>query len=248
MNHKATHPSEFGLNIGSEVLESAAKPTHVDTNSTTEDETDSPINVAPAGNQTRGNRKFTARDDPDRKVAEELISRMGVGDQAALAEFYDRLSPTLFGLALRMLRDRMAAEDVLQDAFLYIWNKAANYNSELTSPYSWSVMIVRNKAIDRLRSRQRLEQIIERATAESSHEHDFDAQSAEEPFFREQRSIVRGALTRLPTEQQEALNLAFFGGLTHEEIARHLNTPAGTIKSRIRRGLMELRDLVDGVR
>ncbi|MDR3456559.1 MAG: sigma-70 family RNA polymerase sigma factor [Verrucomicrobiae bacterium] len=185
-----------------------------------------------------------ARFDPERKLVEALISRMAAGDQGALADFYDRFSPTLFGLALRILKDEVESEDVLQDAFLYIWNKASTYNPELSSPFSWSVMIVRNKAIDRLRSRQRVEKIIERATAEFSHAADFDAQSAEEPFFREQRGIVRSALTRLPEEQRQALNLAFFGGLTHEEIAKQLNTPAGTIKSRIRRGLIDLRDLV----
>ena len=183
-------------------------------------------------------------DDPNRKQLEELIQRIGKGDQNALGEFYDRLSPTLFGLALRILKDEMASEDVLQEAFLGIWNKASTYQSELSSPFSWAVMIVRNKAIDRLRSHHRLEKIVERATEAFSHTPDFDAHSAEEPFFREQCALVRRALAKLPEEQRQAINLAFFGGLTHAEIAAQLNTPDGTIKSRIRRGLLELRGLV----
>jgi RNA polymerase sigma-70 factor (ECF subfamily) len=89
-----------------------------------------------------------------------------------------------------------------------------------------------------------VEKILERASEEFSDTRDFDGHSAEEPFFREQRTLVRLALAKLPAEQRQALNLAFFGGLTHEEIAAHLKTPAGTIKSRIRRGLLELRNLV----
>lgn len=193
-------------------------------------------------------RSATNQVDPERKLIEELIGRMAAGNQGALADFYDRFSSTLYGLAVRILKDEMESEDVLQDAFIYIWNKAATYNPQLSSPFSWSVMIVRNKAIDRLRKRQRLEKIAERAAAESCLAADFDAESAEEPFFREQRGIVRSALNRLPEEQRQALNLAFFGGLTHEEIAKHLDTPAGTIKSRIRRGLIGLRDQVEAAR
>jgi RNA polymerase sigma-70 factor (ECF subfamily) len=186
--------------------------------------------------------------DPERKLMEELVGRMAAGDQGALADFYDRFSPTLYGLAVRILQDEMESEDVLQDAFIYIWKKAVTYKPQLSSPFSWSVMIVRNKAIDRLRKRQRVEKIAERVAAEFFLGADFDAESAEEPCFREQRGIVRSALTRLPAEQRQALNLAFFGGLTHEEIAKHLDTPAGTIKSRIRRGLIGLHDLVEAAR
>ncbi|MBC8127732.1 MAG: sigma-70 family RNA polymerase sigma factor, partial [Gloeobacteraceae cyanobacterium ES-bin-144] len=165
------------------------------------------------------------------------------GDHNALSAFYDRFSPTLSEVALRTLKDGMESEDVLQDAFLCIWNKASTYNPALGSPSLWAVRIVRNKAIDRLRSRQRLKRIVDRTAEEFSHL-DSDAHSAEEPFFREQRRLVRLALTKLPEEQRQALNLAFFGELTHAEIAAQLNIPAGTIKSRIRRGLLVLRGLI----
>ena len=189
------------------------------------------------------NRKMTPLDDPERQYAVALLARVGGGDEAALAEFYDRLSPTLYGVALKMLRDEKDSEDVLQDAFIYIWRKAATYNAQLSSPSSWAVMILRNKAIDRLRSRQRVEKIVERATAEFSHFADTDEHSAGEPFFREQRRLVRAALARLPADQRHALELAFFSGLTHEEIAAQLDTPLGTIKARIRRGLIQMRAL-----
>ena len=231
-----------------ELLPTGAKPTRVDASHPLVEENFSELDASAISANKGPVRRFTALDDPERKEIEALIKRMSVGDQSALSAFYDRLSPTLFGLALRILKDEMESEDVLQDAFLYIWNKASTYKPELSSPFSWAVMIVRNKAIDRLRSRHRVEKIVERATEEFSHTLDFDAQSAEEPFFREQRGLVRLALTKLPEEQRQALNLAFFGGLTHEEIAVHLKTPAGTIKSRIRRGLLDLRNLVEEAR
>ena len=192
--------------------------------------------------------KVTPQDDPERQYAVDLLARMGGGDEAALAEFYDRLSPTLYGLALKMMKDVKESEDVLQDAFISIWRKAGTYNSQLSSPSSWAIMILRNKAIDHLRSRQRVEKIVERATAEFSHFADADEHSADEPFFREQRAIVRSALAQLPGEQRQALELAFFSGLTHEEIAGQLAMPLGTIKARIRRGLIQMRALASEAR
>jgi RNA polymerase sigma-70 factor (ECF subfamily) len=169
---------------------------------------------------------------------------MGAGDQGALASFYERFSGALYGVALKMMNDAKESEDVLQDALIYIWRKAETYNPELSSPFSWAVLIVRNKAIDRLRSRRRGERVIERATAELSLGEQTDDRSAEEPFFREQREIVRSALLRLPEEQRQALRLSFFSGLTHEEIAEVLGAPLGTVKARVRRGLIQMRDFV----
>jgi RNA polymerase sigma-70 factor, ECF subfamily len=180
----------------------------------------------------------------ERQQAVEMIERIAVGDEAALAAFYDRFAPTLFGLAVRMMKDQKEAEDVLQEGFIYIWRKAAVYNPQLNSPFSWAVMIVRNKAIDRIRSRQRVARTIERVTAEFSHFGIVDERSANEPVFSEQRAIVRAALTQIPQEQRQAIELAFFSGLTHEEIAAQLATPLGTIKARIRRGLIRMRELI----
>ena len=174
----------------------------------------------------------------------ELIERMVAGEEAALAAFYQRFSPLLYGLALRILKDEDAAEEVLQDGFSYMWRKADAYNPKLKSPFSWAVMIVRNKAIDRVRSRKRAARGLERVMAEFAHAEAADERSAHEPLFRERRAIVRSALARLPAEQREALELAFFGGLTHEAIAARLAIPLGTAKARIRRGLIRMRELV----
>jgi RNA polymerase sigma-70 factor (ECF subfamily) len=139
-----------------------------------------------------------------------------------------------------MMNDAKEAEDVLQEGFTYIWRRAGSFDPSRSTAFAWAVMIVRNKAIDRLRVRQRGERLRERA--EQSFVLERDETSAQEPTLRERSAIVRSALQQIPQEQREALELAFFGGLTHEEIADRLTTPLGTIKARIRRGLLKLRD------
>ena len=205
------------------------------------DQGPSPVRALP---ETRRSLQMTASGDTERQRAVELIERMAAGDEAALADFYQRFAPTLYGLAMKMLDDEKEAEDVLQEGFIYLWRKAAAYNPQLGSPFSWAVMIVRHKAIDRIRSRRRAERIVDRAMVEFSHFAETDERSADEPVFGEQRAIVRAALAQMPVEQRQALELAFFSGLTHEEIAAHLATPLGTIKARIRRGLIRMRDFV----
>src|SRR5208337_5278672 len=113
-------------------------------------------------------RKTSPFEGPERQHAVEMVERMAVGDEAALAAFYQRFAPTLYGLALKIMKDEKEAEVVLQEGFVYIWRKAAAYNPQLNSPLSWAVMIVRNKAIDRIRSRQRVARIVERAKVELS--------------------------------------------------------------------------------
>jgi RNA polymerase sigma-70 factor, ECF subfamily len=179
-------------------------------------------------------------DDPESKLEAGLLSRIADGDQSAFTTLYQRLSSSLYGLAYRMMNDAKEAEDVLQEGFTYIWRKAETFDPTRSTPYAWAVMIVRNKAIDRLRVRQRGERLRERA--EQSLFQERDESSAEVPTLRERSTIVRSALQQIPQEQREALELAFFGGLTHEEIADRLTTPLGTIKARIRRGLLKLRD------
>jgi RNA polymerase sigma-70 factor (ECF subfamily) len=179
-------------------------------------------------------------DNPESKFEASLISRIADGDESAFATLYGRLSSSLYGMAYRMMNDAKEAEDVLQEGFTYIWRRAGSYDPKRSTAFAWAVMIVRNKAIDRLRVRQRGERLRERA--EQSLIPQRDESSAEEPAFRERSAIVRSALQQIPREQREALELAFFGGMTHEEIADRLTTPLGTIKARIRRGLLKLRE------
>lgn len=180
----------------------------------------------------------------ERKLDADLLLRTAAGDEAAFGRLYDRFSPGLYSLVLRMVRDEREAEDVLQDGFSHIWRRASTYDPARSSAFTWAVMVLRNKAIDRLRVRQRLERTVEKVTEEFSHFPDSDDTAALEPVMREERARVRRALGKLPEEQREAVDLAFFGGLTHEQIAEKLGTPLGTIKARIRRGLFRLRDVL----
>ena len=172
----------------------------------------------------------------------ELINRIAAGDDSAFDALYKRFSGPLYGMAYRMMNDAKEAEDVLQEGFTYIWRKAATYDPTRSSPFAWAVMITRNKAIDRLRVRQRIEKLREKVTTEESFSQDKDETSANEPALRERGALVRSALQQIPPEQRQALELSFFGGLTHDQIAERLETPLGTIKARIRRGLLRLRD------
>ena len=173
----------------------------------------------------------------------ELLRRIALGDEAAFAALYDRFSPVLYGAAIRMMNDATEAEDVVQEAFIYIWRRAGSFDSTRSSAFAWAVMIVRNKGIDKLRVRLRGERLRERVNASPELFTDRDEQSAQEPLLRERRTEVHSALTEMPAEQRQALELAFFSGLTHEQIAEQLGAPLGTIKARIRRGLLRLRQL-----
>jgi RNA polymerase sigma-70 factor, ECF subfamily len=183
---------------------------------------------------------------PDQKseneLGERLITQIAEGDESAFGLLYERLSGSLYAVAQRMLNDAKEAEDVLQEAFTYIWRKAGTYDPNRSSPFAWAVMITRNKAIDRLRVRQRMEKLRGKVTADGGYLEQEDLASADEPAIREEARLVRSALLALPAEQRQSLELSFFGGLTHEQIAERLGTPLGTIKARIRRGLLRLRD------
>jgi RNA polymerase sigma-70 factor, ECF subfamily len=178
----------------------------------------------------------------DDELEAALIAQIANGKESAFSALYARFSGPLFGLAQRMLHDAREAEDVLQEGFTYIWRKASSYDSSRSTPFAWAVMITRNKAIDRLRARQRQERLQDRVTDEEEYFRQEDLRSALEPEVRDRAQRIRQALGSLPEEQRRSLELAFFGGLTHEEIASKLNAPLGTIKARIRRGLLKLRD------
>ncbi|MBV8901533.1 MAG: sigma-70 family RNA polymerase sigma factor [Verrucomicrobia bacterium] len=185
-------------------------------------------------------------DESENQFNAELMRRVAQGDDRAFKALYERLAPALFGMALRMLNDAAEAEDVLQEGFTYIWRKAPSFDSSRSSVFAWAVLIVRHKAIDKLRIRQRDERLRESATGAADPGAAIDERSVQEPILRERSAQVRSALEQLVPEQRQALELAFFAGLTHEQIAERLDAPLGTVKARIRRGLVKLRSFVTG--
>ena len=172
----------------------------------------------------------------------QLVRRIAAGDLQAMSDFYDQTATPLFSVALRILGDPSEAEEVVQDAFVQIWEKAARFDPQLGAAFHWALSITRHRAIDRLRARQRrarlADQLQESGAAEPAPvaAPDADALGADES------ACVRGALWSLPADQRKAIEMAFFGRLTHPEIAEILGEPLGTVKARIRRGLLKLRD------
>jgi RNA polymerase sigma-70 factor (ECF subfamily) len=165
------------------------------------------------------------------------------GDQSALAGLYDETNRLVFGLVVRILTDRSAAEEVLLDVYTQVWRQAALYEKRRGTPLGWLMTIARSRAIDRLRS-GRLEQQVSQpldsvgeATAATMSPEENTAQS-------ERAKIVRSALLSLSPEQREVIELAYYAGLSHSEIAARLGQPLGTVKTRTRLGMMKLRELL----
>ena len=172
-----------------------------------------------------------------------LLDRIARRDQAGLAELYDRHCRLLFSLILRILRDRGEAEDVLQEVFVRVWDRADSYNSSLGTPAAWLVRISRNRAIDRLRSRT-VRAAVQAPEVERPEQARDPAPNADPEQFaassEERRAIVE-ALSALPPEQRLLIESAFFEGYTQSELAERFDLPLGTVKTRIRTGMQSLR-------
>lgn len=167
-----------------------------------------------------------------------LLARTADGDTAAFRDFYDRTSAKLFGVILRILPERGEAEDVLQDVYVTIWRKAAQFDASLASPITWTATIARNRAIDRLRAKG------SRPTSPLE-----DAGTVEDcaPLADVQIDTARGAasvhaaLAMLDPRQAAAIRSCYFEGLTYEQLAAREGVPVGTLKSWVRRGIMRMR-------
>jgi len=186
--------------------------------------------------------------DPRKKYLlladEDLISLVaGERDAEAFAALYDRHGRAAYSLSYRMMGEKQAAEDLVQDAFLKVWRGAGSYRTERGSVRTWILSIVHNRGIDQLRStasRRRTQDRVE-ASAPTSQ----PSEAFAEAWRNSQREQVRAALGTLPKEQLKILELAYFSGYTHVEISELLDLPLGTVKGRMRLGLKKIRDYFD---
>ena len=170
----------------------------------------------------------------------ELLRALARGDEAAFARVYDRYSPILFGLLLRILRSRAEAEDVLQEVFLQVWQRAHSFDAERGRAFTWLVTLARSRAIDRLRSTGSRERAALRSAEESPPESEAREWADHAAIRAERAEAVREALAELPEEQRQVLLLAYLEGMSQSEIAAAKNQPLGTVKTRTRSALRKL--------
>jgi len=202
---------------------------------------DSPEPESFASSAQAERRRETPRRNP---ALVSMVEQMAQGRQDSLGRLYDETAPLVNGLLLRILKHPQDAEEVLMDVYMKAWKNAASYSPDRGCVQSWLVMMARSVAIDRLRQRKtRLEAA--GITIENAPEPVSSEASPEEQTVRGQwRERVQSVLSELPSEQREAVVMAFFGGLSHSELAERLGQPLGTVKTRIRSGLLRLRSLL----
>lgn len=203
-----------------------------------------PLRLASASTATRATMVAMSTTDADAGVStagDSAIERAARGDESAFADFYDEVSPVVYGTTLRVLRNPAIAEEVTQDVFLELWRLAPRYDRSKGSPRAWAATIAHRRAVDRVRSvesaRARDEADQRMAPAETNAVED-------EVTTNLDRARVVSALAKLTEAQREAVSLAYFGGHTYREVAELLGVPEGTVKTRIRNGLIKLRDLM----
>ena len=187
------------------------------------------------GRRTRGGGR-----DFDHLSDEAVVALVARGDEEALGALYDRFGRIAYGLALRIVRDRALAEDAVQEGFLAVWRSASSFKGDRAKPSTWVLTLVHRRAVDLVRREERrrsepLEAVEQPAAGEAT-----DEQAA----LRSKRRAVQEALRRLPDDQREALELAYYGGFSQSELAERLGQPLGTIKSRMFTGLSRLRELL----
>ena len=199
----------------------------------------------PAGHELFLTKPVNEQEAKDRDI--ELLRQIAAGDRSAFAEFYDRHATLMFSIASKILNDSAEAEDVLQVVFLQIWETAGKFDPAVGKASSWAAILVRNKAIDRVRASQRRSRLAEESGVEQAIAAE-DPESANETIYGHDKArLIQSVVGELPTDQRRAIELAYFSGLTQDEISKKLNEPLGTIKARIRRGLLKLRDQLEGV-
>ncbi len=187
----------------------------------------------------------TAPEQDDRAVELDLLARVAKRERAAFEQLYARYANILYATAMKFLREDADAQDVVQDVFIQIWDKAKLYDPAKGKPLTWALTMTRNRSIDRIRAiqrRGRLRDDFEKETVVDESAGIREALSGVDAS--EKNQILRDAVQRLSPEQRKVIDLAFFGGLTQNEVAKRLGEPLGTIKARARRGLMKLKELL----
>ncbi|HEX8286123.1 MAG TPA: sigma-70 family RNA polymerase sigma factor [Pyrinomonadaceae bacterium] len=169
-----------------------------------------------------------------------LLRAVARGDESAFARVYDRYSPILLGLLLRILRSRAEAEDVLQEVFLQVWQQARSFDESRGRAFTWLVTLARSRAIDRLRAVDSRERAAQRSAEDGLPTTQARVLADEEAIQGERAAAVRTALGELPEEQRQVLVLAYLEGMSQSEIAAAKNQPLGTVKTRTRAGLKKL--------
>jgi RNA polymerase sigma-70 factor (ECF subfamily) len=172
----------------------------------------------------------------------ELLRRIAAQDREALSEFYDQTARPLFSIACRMLGNAADAEEVIQDVFVQIWTKAGKFDAEKGQPFHWVLTLTRNRCIDGLRARQRRSRFMVDTQGELEPDQAVEPEPVEAPLMEDDNAMIQSVVNNLPKDQRQAIEMAFFGGMTHQEIAESLSEPLGTIKARIRRGMLKLRE------
>ena len=200
-----------------------------------------------AGNRFLRARRAATPSTADTTVTDDpltvLLRRAGRGDQTAFAELYDSLAPLVHGVVLKVVRDPAQSEEVSQEVFVELWRLAARFDESRGSVTSWVATVAHRRAIDRVRSEQSSRDRVARQVSNIVRDYDDVSDEVESKF---ERARVRRALERLTGVQREAVELAYFGGHTYREVAVLLDVAEGTVKTRIRDGMIRLRDELGG--
>lgn len=178
---------------------------------------------------------------PDAGLDIQRLTRVASGDASALAELYDHHASMLFGLVCRIVRDRAEAEDVLQEVFLRVWERAGTYNQVLGSPSAWLARVARNRAIDRIRARAVRPELTDSDHLSSNATLDRDDNPELSAALSQQRSVVQSALASLTPQQRKLIEHAYYLGCTQSELAERFSLPLGTVKTRVRSAMLSLR-------
>jgi len=186
-----------------------------------------------------------APEHDDRAVELDLLARVAKRERAAFEQLYDRYANILYATAMKFLKEDADAQDVVQDVFIQIWDKAKLYDPAKGKPLTWALTLTRNRSIDRIRAIQRRTRLRDDFEKETVLDESAGVREALSGVDASEKSqILRDAVSRLSPEQRKVIELAFFRGFTQSEIADRLGEPLGTVKARARRGLMKLKEIL----